>query len=75
MFMNMCVSEALCVSVLLSLALFLLFVLPYILFYFYFILFYCYSLDVCFVTRDRKGVELGRWGGGEDLRGIGGGEL
>jgi hypothetical protein len=39
-----------------------------------FILFYYYTLEVCFLMRDRKGVDSGGRGDGEELGGVEGGE-
>lgn len=33
----------------------------------YFILFYCYALDVCFLIKDRKGVDMDGRGDGTEL--------
>lgn len=77
MYMNMC----LCVSVFsfssFIYALFLLFVC-FALCWFgcsCFILHYCYSLGICFPMGDKKSVDLDGKGGGQDLRGVGGGEI
>lgn len=40
----------------------------------YFILFHPHSLHVCFLMRNRKGVDSDGRGGGESLGGAGGGE-
>lgn len=81
MSVNTCVFVSICVSCAFSLDRLLLsicFVLPglsgFVFILFYFTLFHYYSLDVCFIARDRKGVNLNGRGGGENLKRVGGDE-
>lgn len=70
---NMCVSSSICVSSTFSVAHFLLFILSYFslfCFAFYFI-FIILQIPICFLMRDRRGLDLYGRGGREKLRGYG----
>lgn len=59
-------SASICGSCAFSLVLFLVWLFSPILICFCFNLFYFYSLGACFLTRDRKSVDLDGKGGGEE---------
>lgn len=72
---KMCLSASICVSYSFSLYLFILFVSSYSSL-FVFILFYYHFSDTCLCSNEResKDVDLGGWGGEENLEEVRGGE-